>query len=110
MKSKDFVRRLSKFAYASDESENLKQEDFERVVQLVFRYLASMPIDECIDTINQMIKSGVKINNLEGKLKEKLQKKGSKGGVFGWTKPFVKGFDFVWQETARIFSPSTVKF
>lgn len=109
MKTKEFIKNLHNFAMNQNKNETLSPAEFERSLNLIFRYLASMPIDECIDTLNQMIKSGTKINKIEGKLREKLTKKKAKMGWFSWARPMTNSFDFLWQETARIFNPASSK-
>ena len=107
MKTPRLVKKLKKFSLG--ENDGMTEEDFEKCLNLIFRYLATLQVDECVDTLSQMIKTGVQLNVIEGRLKEKLKKKKKPFSIFGWTRKFTNSFDVIWQETARIFSPSTYK-
>ncbi len=109
MKIKELTAQLQSFAQASEETRHLSEKDIEKIAKLIFRYLANLELEECISTINQIIKTGIKANQIEGKLKGRLTRSHN-WKFWTWTQPIVNGFDSLWQEAANIFSPSSTKF
>ena len=61
MKVKDLTKQLYKFAQSNEETAHLSQQDLEKIATILFRYLASLSLEQCVDTVgNQMVKAGIK--------------------------------------------------